>query len=254
MAWRAISDSVPHSESLAGLTDGAERLYWRMVAVSDWWGRLEGKPRKVKAKTMPMVKRTDAQIARQLVELVEAGRILVYESEGEPFVQIVDFDKHQPTEYIRKRGKASKFPEPPANGQQAWHFPELLRPRTNHSHKEVEVEVEVDEEEKRTTNLARKNRAKDELWDTLVQELGPVETETERGRRNKALKQLRDIGATPSLVHQRCDAYRRHFPEAALTATALVANWSHVNGPTPHGTKLGPRELMELANRKEPLQ
>ena len=68
--------------------------------------------------------------------------------------------------------------------------------------------------------------ASDELWDVLEVELGEAVTASERGRRNKALKELRDIGATPGQVHKRCKAYRRMWPDITLTATALAANWT----------------------------
>ena len=66
----------------------------------------------------------------------------------------------------------------------------------------------------------------DELWDVLEVELGEAVTASERGRRNKALKELRDIGATPDEVRKRCKAYRRMWPDITLTAAALAANWT----------------------------
>ena len=80
-------------------------------------------------------------------------------------------------------------------------------------------------------------RARDHLWDALEAELGTVATASERGRRNKALKELREIAATPEDVRRRCHTYRRMYPTCTLTATALVANWSQLKPrdrtPTP---------------------
>lgn len=251
MAWRAISDSVPFSESLASVSDGAERLYWRMVAVSDWWGRLEGKPRKVRAKAIPLLKRSDLQVARMLDELQDAGRVLLYEHENEVYIQLVDFDKHQPADYIRKRGKGSRFPEPPANGQQAWRFPELLRPSREKA--SLEVEDRREEKSRKPKNLAIAKRENDELWDVFDAEIGQVATKAERGRRNKALKDLRGIGCTPDQLRAAIAAYRRRWSDIDVTETAIAANWSTISRPNPNGRKLGPAELMALANQ-EPLQ
>jgi hypothetical protein len=69
-------------------------------------------------------------------------------------------------------------------------------------------------------------REPDLLWDTLEREIGKVATASERGRRNKALKELRDVGATPGELVVRCGRYRLRWPDIDLTATALAANWS----------------------------
>lgn len=72
----------------------------------------------------------------------------------------------------------------------------------------------------------------DPLWDTLVDLLGEPVTASERGRRNKALKELREAGATPRDVHTRAGIYRSLWPNMVLTATALAANWSSLK-PAP---------------------
>jgi len=69
-------------------------------------------------------------------------------------------------------------------------------------------------------------RPRDELWDALVDSLkNEPETSSERGRWNAALKQLREAGATPREIKTRSEAYRRRYPDAALTPTALASNW-----------------------------
>src|SRR5574337_882039 len=52
--------------------------------------------------------------------------------------------------------------------------------------------IEKEIEKKKT--LAKRSR--DEIWDALAEAIGPVSTESERGRRNKAVKELRAVGAT----------------------------------------------------------
>lgn len=112
MTWRAIQDTVALSKSLAGLSHGAERLYWRMLAYTDPHGRLEGDPVKVRVKCLPLVKVTDAQVDKWMDELQECSRILRYLSGGRQYVQVLDFEENQPADFLRKRGK-SKFPDPP---------------------------------------------------------------------------------------------------------------------------------------------
>lgn len=73
-------------------------------------------------------------------------------------------------------------------------------------------------------------------------------TASERGRCNKAVAQLRAIGASPEEIHRRAAFYRLHFPHAALTPTALVANWNHCAGPPP------PRSSPAQIRAREALQ
>lgn len=112
MAWRAIQDTVGRSESLAGVTDFAERLYWRLLAHSDAHGRLHGSPAKVRALCLPLIETSDERLGAALLELAEIGRIWVYEVDDEPAIQIVGFEENQPKELLRKRGE-SRLPAPP---------------------------------------------------------------------------------------------------------------------------------------------
>lgn len=112
MSWRAIQDTVAASESLAAVSHGAERLYWRLLSESDSYGRLRGEPMKVRATCMPLLDVDENAIIKWLLELQDVKRIIHYEIEGRQYVQISDFDSNQPTEFLRKRGK-ERYPAPP---------------------------------------------------------------------------------------------------------------------------------------------
>lgn len=111
MAWRQLHDSVSSSRSLASLSDGAERLFWRVLAQTDAWGRMRGEAVKVRVLCVPMLDWTDALVDHLLVELQKAARVQVYENGGDLFLQVLDFEKHQ-TRPLRNRG-ISRFPDPP---------------------------------------------------------------------------------------------------------------------------------------------
>lgn len=112
MAHRSIQSSVPLSDSLAVLTDFAERLYWRMLSQSDAWGRLLGSPSKIHAACVQKLGVHEDDVVAALEELVQSGRLCFYEVDGRWYCQIVDFDENQPPELLRKRGR-SRFPDPP---------------------------------------------------------------------------------------------------------------------------------------------
>jgi DNA-binding transcriptional ArsR family regulator len=93
------------------------------------------------------------------------------------------------------------------------------------------VVAEPEENRKGTETLAAapRPRQRDLLFEALVQVSGQRLdrlTKSERGRINKAAQELRQVGATPDQVTRAAATYRREYPNAALTATALAANWS----------------------------
>lgn len=110
MSWRAIQDTVGRSESLAAVSDLAERLYWRILACTDPHGRLKASPAKLRAQCYPLLTITDHQAGWAMLELEQVDRIQVYQVAGEWYLQIVDFERNQPKEAFRRRGE-SAFPK-----------------------------------------------------------------------------------------------------------------------------------------------
>lgn len=112
MAWRAISDNIGRSESLAALSDLAERLFFRLLAHSDPYGRLAGSPAKLRATCFPLLEVAARDVGFALCELERVGRIVAYNVGGQEVIQLVGFEENQPNEFIRRRG-AQKLPEAP---------------------------------------------------------------------------------------------------------------------------------------------
>lgn len=123
MAWRAIQDTVGQSVSLASVSHLAERLYWRLLAHSDPWGRLSGHPAKLRARCFPMLKINDEQAGRALQELVGVNRITVYQVDSTAVVQIVEFEPNQPRDIVHRRGVKSRYP---ASAKDTQTDPELV--------------------------------------------------------------------------------------------------------------------------------
>lgn len=115
MAWRAINDTVNESLTLAELSDFSERLFWRLVAHADPWGRLAGDAAKVRARCCALLNRPDEEIATALDELESTYRIFRYEAEGTCVLEITDWEQNQPKDVLG-RGEnrfKSRFPAPP---------------------------------------------------------------------------------------------------------------------------------------------
>lgn len=104
------------------------------------------------------------------------------------------------------------------------------------------------------------NRTRDLLWEALVKACHADDeemTKSERGRYNKALKELREAGATPEEVGKRARFWRQTYPGASLTPTALATHWSALKPPpSPHARPNGGRfegPPIEIDEEKDPL-
>ena len=81
-------------------------------------------------------------------------------------------------------------------------------------------------------------RERDPIWDTLVEVCradSSEMTKSERGRFNRAVKELKEVGATPDSIRARAGRWRMKYPALDLTPTALVAQWSTLKPLPAHG-------------------
>ena len=65
-------------------------------------------------------------------------------------------------------------------------------------------------------------RPQDEIWNALDLHFGPVRTRAERGRRNVAVKQLKEAGASPEEIRIAYDWCAKSF--TIFTEMALVSH------------------------------
>lgn len=75
----------------------------------------------------------------------------------------------------------------------------------------------------------KNERPRNLLFDSVVDVCGYGDrklTKNESGRVAVAVKQLKDVGATPEEVNLRAESYLKMWPGMTLTPTALASNWS----------------------------
>jgi DNA-binding Lrp family transcriptional regulator len=92
--------------------------------------------------------------------------------------------------------------------------------------------VPVSNERVQVTNTTPRQ---DVLFETVCSITGhdPKQlTSSERGKINRALKDLRAVGATPDDVRARAQSWGKRYPNATLTPTALAAHWSSLQSPS----------------------
>lgn len=89
---RNIKPGIMENEDLADLAPVARLLFIYLWMLADREGRLEDRPRKIKAKALPY----DEVDANELLDdLKDAGFIARYEVKGQRYIQILTFLKHQ---------------------------------------------------------------------------------------------------------------------------------------------------------------
>lgn len=120
MPNRIIKETVCTSDTLASVSAEAERLWWRIVAQADDFGRFDARPETIRGQclTAMLDKVTNGQVRCWLEELRASGLVHLYTCDGKPYLQIATWDKHQ-----KRRAKFSKYPAP-ADGCQLMQAPE----------------------------------------------------------------------------------------------------------------------------------
>ena len=92
MRSRNIKPGFFKNDALAELDFAGRLLFIGLWGIADRAGRLEDRPKKIKAELFPY---DEVNVDSFLGELTRLGFILRYQAEGERYIQIVHFDKHQ---------------------------------------------------------------------------------------------------------------------------------------------------------------
>lgn len=118
MPNRMIRESARTSPTLAKLSHGAERLFWRLTTLADDYGRFNAEPSVVRALCFPtMLERAHQRhVEGWLTELRAATLIRCYRVGDKHVAAFVTWDQHQ-----RIRAKESKFPDPPSSADICCH-------------------------------------------------------------------------------------------------------------------------------------
>lgn len=114
MPNRILKESVCTSITLDQLDADQERLFYRLMVQCDDFGRFYAHPGIVRGHCFPRkFDLTLEQLGGWLDALEQAGLIRRYAVDGEAYLQMVTWDKHQ-----QVRAKRSKFPGPDSKGAQ----------------------------------------------------------------------------------------------------------------------------------------
>jgi hypothetical protein len=113
MPNRFIKESCRSSDSLAALSDKAERLYWRLVTVADDFGRFQADPEVVQSECYKRLKNRPslADVRKCLQMIADANMVFLYENGTDRhYGYFVNWAKFQGA----PRARVSKYPTPPS--------------------------------------------------------------------------------------------------------------------------------------------
>ena len=92
---RMIDRVIILSRKVNAVSEGAENLYYRLNVCADDFGRYHADPEIIKGQIYTKRRISLASIKSRLDELWEAGLLKFYADDGENYLEIVDFEKHQ---------------------------------------------------------------------------------------------------------------------------------------------------------------
>lgn len=105
MPNRILKENICRSKSINNLSWFEEVLFYRLIVVCDDYGRYYGDAAIIKGSCFPRKDVTLKQIETALKKLSTEEMVLVYEYEGETYLQLTAWNAHQTT-----RATTSKYP------------------------------------------------------------------------------------------------------------------------------------------------
>lgn len=264
MRIRTIKPEFWKHQRMAELPAETRLLAIGLLNYADDEGYFDAHPALIRGELMPYSEKT-SRIPSMLEQLSSIGFLSVSQSEGGKQIgHITNFLEHQrinrPTASKHSRKTHSRLTESSVSNHETITEDSLLeRKGTGNRERKGVVSADADEPELTLESPAdpplappagsdakkkKGGRERDAVFDALLRVCGmPMEglTGSEGGRVAKARKEIRDAMPQdrPTLemddfmvaeIERRAAAYRREWPNAELTPTALAANWSRFAG------------------------
>lgn len=228
---RSVKPEFWTDEDVTDASRDARLLFIGLWNIADDAGRLWDKPRQIKAQVLPTD--DDVDVAALIEELVGIGLLSRWVSaDGRNFLQVRNFSQHQRPQHPT----ASKID---TRGAKCISSSTFTNPHEESGGLIQERRGEEGSGEERTSSGSRglmsaHEVSGDDLNDTLLTVCG-IEPETitasARSAYEKSVRELQTLGASTDEVMERAMAFRRTWPDATLTPTALVRRWAEcMNG------------------------
>lgn len=234
---RSLKPDFFRSPSLARVSVHARYTFAGLLCEADAAGRGKAHPAIVKGGVWPLDDDVTVEsVAGFMDELAATNHLQLYEVDGDPYFEIVNWKKHQSASY---RGKDERYPPPPAEGGVLHRLASSVRKHDvrhddrGHGH---DVRHDVGEGkvgEGRGGELAPSQARPDplaDLKDAIVSAFGwnPDEVPDSRwGEIQNAAKNLSGIRPRPDAeeIALRLKRFRKRMPSITHTPSGLVKFW-----------------------------
>ena len=131
---RNIKPGFFMNDELAQIHPLGRLLFIGLWTIADREGRLEDRPARIKAETLPY---DDCDVDKLLNDLARYGFIIRYEVDGVRYIQVANFTKHQ-NPHIKE--KASEIPPPPQHHAGTVRTPDKNGTSTGKAERKTELE------------------------------------------------------------------------------------------------------------------
>lgn len=113
MPNRILKESICRSVEINSLSWFEEILFYRLIVCCDDYGRFDGRTAIIKGLCFPLKDITKKDIEKALNKLSAVGLVKIYNTNGQPYLQLVTWERHQ-----NIRAKKSKYPSNNGIGNQ----------------------------------------------------------------------------------------------------------------------------------------
>lgn len=259
MRIRSIKPGFFNNDELAELRPLTRLLFIGLWCLADRRGRLEDRPRRIKAELLPY---DDFDAGEMLAELERAAFVTRYESGGLALIQINTFEEHQRITGKEAEGE-SKFPAPlilstrQPKGKQWGNNRETTETTEGKGREGKEgnciapVSPGASGEKEKGPKPEKAPRPADPVFEAFARHLGqdPKQLTPTAGRLiGIALAEIRKIApnVTGNEIARRVINYRKHYAEAACTAPAIAKHWALIDNAPGQYRPTGPTEADKL--------
>jgi hypothetical protein len=227
---RTIKPEFWTDSKIVRLSPTARLLFIGIWNFADDYGCVEADPFQLKLKVLPAEPCDPDPL---LDELHAAGLLVTLTNGTDTFWQVRGWEKHQ---------KIDRRSKPTYGDPDSWHpaapspspaEPPRIPPSPRDGREGKGRDQGREQPLAPAKPTQKKVRQPDLLFAAVTQACGidpSTLTDSGRGAVNKALKELRQVGANPDEVASKAVDYRKRYPDAGLTPSALAKHWGSLNG------------------------
>ena len=229
---RNIKPGFFMNDELAQIHPLGRLLFIGLWTIADREGRLEDRPARIKAETLPY---DDCDVDKLLNDLARYGFIIRYEVDGVRYIQVANFTKHQ-NPHIKE--KASEIPPPPQHYAGTVRTPDKNGTSTGKAERKTELERDQGLSssgmageiqtpyEHRTSTMHAPEMHQHDPADSLLLIPDSLKLKTDSLETDSGTNVSQSVGSPPADdLESVIQAYREHIGELGPAQLQVLKSW-----------------------------